>query len=278
MNQTLPLKFGYTEIKLDSWQEFFSIFLNDKIRGRFIWRGQKDANFNLISSFDRLSNMDDIVQIHIHMADYLAKFKSYSRGKVSKMPDNDNEWWALGQHYGLLSPLLDWSESPFIALYFAMSEAAGSEVIDRAVYALNVEAIKDISRKVENTFESKNIGIQKELFDSNPEYYQEYLNLSQRPPIVEFISPFTGDIRLLSQRGLFTMAPTGQCIKEWIERNVEENDNRQILIKIIIPNRMSNKCIEALDHMNINPLTIFPDLIGATKYANYNIQRTVLNH
>jgi hypothetical protein len=49
---------------------------------------------------------------------------------------NDNEWWALGRHYGLWTPFLDWTLDPFIAAYFAFHNAAIEQSGSVAIWAL----------------------------------------------------------------------------------------------------------------------------------------------
>jgi hypothetical protein len=55
---------------------------------------------------------------------------------LAKTPDPDDYfgWLFLAQHYGLPTRLLDWSESPLVALYFAVTE--GHEDHDGCVWAL----------------------------------------------------------------------------------------------------------------------------------------------
>jgi FRG domain-containing protein len=70
---------------------------------------------------------------------HLDAFRRAARGRRGPFPaklENENEVWALGQHHGLATPLLDWTESAFVALYFAFAEEATSSTGERAVWAL----------------------------------------------------------------------------------------------------------------------------------------------
>ena len=132
-----------------SWSEFRSWVDEDRQILPVYWRGQTDTDWPLASSFEReilrlgtaglkCSNIypydnrykreGELIWeegFYDAMRDrYLGAFKSIATGMrgVNPAPLDTDQWWALGRHYGLVTPLLDWSESPYIAAFFPLTE------------------------------------------------------------------------------------------------------------------------------------------------------------
>lgn len=64
-----------------------------------------------------------------------ARFLQTSAPFLSVPPATDFDWLFLQQHYGVPTRLLDWTENPFIALYFALSSSAKDD--DACVWMLD---------------------------------------------------------------------------------------------------------------------------------------------
>ncbi len=47
-----------------------------------------------------------------------------------------------------------------------------------------------------------------------------------------------------------------------------KDDNGLTLLKCLVPDIDRSRCLQLLNRMNINPLSLFPDLTGASRYCN----------
>lgn len=244
MWKELKRKNGIKTVKLSSWKDF-SNFINEELLSstEYIFRGQYDWRWRLQPTFDRVispknSNYSDIKKKH------LENLKYYSSGRLKFEYRNqlktDNDWWAIGQHNGLSTPLLDWTESPFIAAYFAFQENAVKTPHTRIVYALAKDYVEEYSNDKVALFHSHN--------DDNS--------------------------RLINQRGLFTITEDRIDIESYINKTFELGESLNALYRIHIPENLNDRenFLRFLNRMNINHLTLFPDLIGTSEYVNKHLQ------
>ncbi len=244
---------GIKEIELSSWKWFFGYITKEFSDYKpFIFRGQRKSSWPLEPSLDRT-----VKQINrpLNPASHLQSFRMSARARRGQNPQqlNDNECWALGQHYGLDTPLLDWTESPFLGLYFAFAKPREKPADRRAVYALSRRLV-----------EEKSDDIKRALVKDAP----------VRPDVVEIISPLTDDnARLVNQRGLFTRAPAGVDLEKWVRTHFAGKAD-SVLIKILIPEQDADRenCLRSLNLMNINHVTLFPDLSGSTEFCNMSLR------
>lgn len=171
----------------------------------------------------------------------------------------------------MATPLLDWTKSPFVAAFFAFIETDTQQTTHRAIFALHQPTIEKVANKkcgVENKRRKK----QREESIKTGEPLRGLsgaMAISDVPPELIFIRPFSDENqRLLNQNGLFTRSMTKESIESWVSNNLPPDDNDMTLIKFLIPDTERKKCLQTLNRMNINPLSLFPDLSGASKFCN----------
>jgi hypothetical protein len=244
---------GIQLVRLSSWKYFSDYIRQEMLDYRtFVWRGHRCNDWSLQSTLDRQLTKVPPTKRATVTARHLENFKFATRGRRGSTPaalNDDNDWWALGQHFGLSTPLLDWTASPYVAAYFAFAGTGSPQTVRRSVFAL-----------AQNPIETACAAIRK------------LHAVTSRPPVIEFVRPLSDEnSRLVNQGGLFSRAPLGVTIEEWIKSHIAPDHRIITLIKIDIPNRDRELALRTLNRMNINHLTLFPDLFGASKHCNMDI-------
>lgn len=246
------LKNGAMDVVCSSWLGFTD-FLNSHLFefNGYVYRGHSSVDWELLPLLDRIIESDDswVDPEDDHIRDaHLSRFKYSIRGRRGQNPpklSSEDDWWALGQHYGLATPLLDWTHSPYVAAFFAFEGASNVESEYCVIYALLSGAVLEKSD---------------ELFDQN------------RPDeVLRFINPLSDDnSRLISQQGLFTRCLDGECVEDWVCAHFQdrEDDLGAVLLRMLIPSSEYEVALKNLNRMNINHLSLFPDLSGSSQHAN----------
>jgi hypothetical protein len=172
---------------------------------------------------------------------YLQKFKENIRGRCpfNLNTTHEDELWALGQHFGLYTHFLDWTSSPYVALFFALEGHSAAK--NRCLWALSDNFLAEIKAK-------------------------------RSGPKIEIIKPLSNDNpRLVSQQGLFLKTPVYEQVETIIE-NFRSRTPGVSVYKLTFDSKIRYEGLSTLNNMNINKLTLFPDLIGAALHTNYQLE------
>jgi len=257
--EILSTENGVREVILESWQEFFKLSEKEFAKGpAYIYRGQANYAWPLLSSLDRLerrysrrknlsgNNPEYFECPPFTEEEHLNAFKWSIRGRRGQNPPrlSDDEYWTLGQHHGLATPLLDWTRSPFIALFFAFDEEKcfveddkRSEPECRGIYMLSTSTIETVAKN----------GVQSvRLLSSENE----------------------ANYRLISQAALLIRMPRKTTLEHYVKEHFKGDDRGATFTKIKIPNKDRHGCLVMLNKMNINHMTLFPDIDGAARNVN----------
>lgn len=281
--------------KVKSWDDLLNILQGPdfkRTKNDLVYRGHAGHEWQLASTLGRLFDGGDIPSGKREKL--LRQFKLSMRGRgydLAPLNGVDNEIWAVGQHYGLKTPLLDWTRSPFVALFFAFSKYESQTETEanpsRAVFCINKTRIEE---------------------DLGEEFAEEL-----------FLEPEDNrNSRLVNQSGLFTIAPDGRdnfvsAIVNRLDDNdllgsVDETEIKydgdeetqeqeeterevtfavsdrkrakllaQYIFKLHIPNSAEARkdCLEALRQMNIHHGNLFPDPGGASDFCNDWLERLI---
>lgn len=225
---------------ITTWSELAGLV--EKYRANtWIFRGVDEAKHSLQPRIGRpgarkdMSTGHDLPFDEVEELNMLARFQREVRPHVATLPRtrliHDWDLQAVAQHHGLNTRLLDWSESPLIAAFFAVEPSGliNGVKTDAALYGVPCPY----------------------AIDSNTERWPD------EHDVVAFYPPHLIP-RIIVQRGLFTVHRMPD--RPWEPRSLK---------KWVIPSDSCLALKLALSRAGINRASLFPDPDGIAAHINW---------
>lgn len=228
---------------------------NDK-RKRYFFRGHGSSSYELLPGVFRNDHPEsDLSHDFRDRAAITSTTPAYAE---------HDTWLFLAQHHGLPTRLLDWSESPLIALHFALHRNLHSD--DAEVFALDPTRL---NKKVLGNFWFPD--------RSDPCYRYRFLKAFYRAPetlpwdvgldldtvrereLPLAVSPVVVHERMISQKAAFTIH--GDDHNDLIAMS-DKKDLKKLFSKVIIPQKFKRPIEVDLKKLGVTRSMVFPDLGG----------------
>lgn len=217
---------------------------NNGYHGSIWYRGQANRNWTLTPGYLRLTAPPSESTL-------IKKFKQSAAMLVSNIPNQSFDWLFLMQHYGVPTRLLDWSESPLVALYFAVEGYNNYPKADAALWSLKPSEL------------NKNAGINnanEEFFIPSFEdvelenYSVENLSSNTRTQLRPLATIATrNNSRIQAQHGVFT-------IHHHDRTPIENIGDSTHVIKYVIPDGARRTIVNQLSLLGFTKFQLFPEL------------------
>lgn len=290
-------------ITVKSVSEYVSIILSEKTdcdfteRSSYYFRGQANVNWTLSPSISRIKNYE---------ADFDLERELIERAK-NELPDvfadpalSPVELLTLLQHSGIPTRLLDLTENPLVALYFAIVDSNGDpyDSVDGEVIQFkdprSSECITPWENAIADSYHLLNgedpletvvkSALDKSYFDGyrgDPDRQglnsaiMKMIDFSKHPM---FISSKAHLDRQSSQRGHYLLFPNSLDSKQILvstKINPIPKNDPCIVHRFIIPSDCKIKMLADLDRLGINESTLYPDSVDhICKYITRKIKQT----
>lgn len=228
------------------------------------FRGQSDANWGLQSTLERfVSKQGDRRLFEDRSLDtFKSKFRLYSRDLET--PEGRLSWLSLMQHYGVPTRLLDFTASPYVALYFAIENLTPVEDGNLAIYAINYSGLvqKSCNFVLEKDRDFECYSSSLSFFKKCEEAFEKILD-RRSYDVLWFVDPTQINNRLEKQAGTFLMSGSfDKSIDELLGSEIYSDVN---IDKIVIPHGFYKNIYALLRKINLGPKNIYGDLSGLAK-------------
>lgn len=213
--------------------------------GQPVWfRGQASKDWKLVPSIAR--NPDIPPEMNL-----IKKFKQSASILLNPLPTNLIDWLFIMQHHGAPTRLLDWTESPLVASYFAADNVKEDISKDGVVWALlPVELNKLANIYPDYSFDIPSFSEDKVTDTYSPESFAGELTSNLSP--LAIMAP-RNSARMQIQLSVFT-------INHRNNTPIENTGDKHHVWRYIIPEADKASFKDDLKYIGLGRFQLFPEL------------------
>ena len=229
-------------------------------RSPYVYRGMTNASFRMVTSLRRNCRS-------LQRSLEPAILKNFAKYAVIEDPSVAHSVWRqmiLGQHHGLPTRLLDWTQSALVALHFAVSEDDLGRMEDHNCMVWRMD-IRELHALLPEKYQQVMRDYQAEVFsvdmlgDAAQSLAQYDRDLGDRGMVV--LEPPSLSARIVNQYSFFSVIPMDmENVEEFLDRYTENT------VKYVIDRRLRWRVRDMLDQLNMSERIVYPGLDGLSRW------------
>lgn len=248
-----------TVLRPDTFAELLQAIEDFQSSSDVSWyRGCRSKSYKLVPTLYRhpkRTKISDIAKLELALT---TRFVQRSLPFLQRSLTSDWDKLFLMQHYGVPTRLLDWTENPFVAIYFALVSAAEAKSTDAAIWMCDPAAW--------NRGALDHISFKDGILDESSDQVRAYeppkpVDGTPMHPIMIYGS--YNSPRIVAQRGGFALF--GQGTEPMEKIYLSEKFSGNALQKIEIPHSKVAAIRLSLFRKGFTESVVFPDLDGLAK-------------
>lgn len=242
-----------------TFAELLEIIENFQAKTSISWyRGCHDRKYELTPTLYRhptISKFKEIADLEVKIT---TRFIQRSLPFLSRTLPDEWDKLFLMQHYGVPTRLLDWTENPFVALYFALTGRASSAKIDSAIWLCDPVSW--------NRAALKHLSFTGDILDQSSTFVRAYSPgavATEVPTLPIMIYGAYNSPRIVAQRGGFALFGQGVEPMEKVVKQEAFPDG--VLEKIEVSHELRPSMLNSLFRKGFTESVVFPDLDGLSR-------------
>lgn len=255
------------EVRVSTLEELMPLLSEQEYRpdlGRnrspFVYRGMTNADFRMVTSLRR--NCREL-QRNLEPA----ILKNFAKYAVIEDPSVAHSVWRqmiLGQHHGLPTRLLDWTQSALVALHFAVSEEDLARMEDHDCMVWRVD-IAELHALLPERYQQVMRDYQAEVFSvdmlgSAAQSLALYdRDMGDRSMVV--LEPPSLSARIVNQYSFFSVIPMEmENVEDFLDHFTGHT------VKYVIDRKLRWRVRDMLDQLNMSERIVYPGLDGLSRW------------